>query len=118
MRWWVRSLPGPLGVAARWGFFRLLFAELSSFAIFYPGVYLTHTYGIRVGGGFSVNTGALLDGRGGITIGNDVLIGPYAVVSSSDHMNGPGCNTGQNANQHRDPPECRNSASAVEEERP
>jgi hypothetical protein len=33
-------------------------------------------------------------------------------------MNGPGCNTGQKANQHKEPPECRNSASAVEEERP
>ena len=40
------------------------------------------------------------------------------VVSSTDHMNGPGCDTGQKANQHKEPPECRNSASAVKEERP
>lgn len=85
LAWLVRSLPGPLGVLARWGFYRLLFARLESFAIFYPGVYLTHSYGIRVGSGFSINTGALIDGRGGIDIGNDVLVGPYAVITSSDH---------------------------------
>ncbi|HIF94864.1 MAG TPA: acyltransferase, partial [Myxococcales bacterium] len=63
----------------------MLFAKLESLAIFYPGVYLTHCYGIRVGCGLSVNTGALIDGRGGISIGNDVLIGPYVVINSSEH---------------------------------
>ncbi|MEO1936810.1 MAG: acyltransferase [Myxococcales bacterium] len=85
LAWLVRSLPGPLGVFARWGFYRMLFAKLESLAIFYPGVYLTHCYGIRVGCGLSVNTGALIDGRGGISIGNDVLIGPYVVINSSEH---------------------------------
>ena len=42
----------------------------------------------------------------------------HQVISTTHHMNGPGCNTGQNANQHKEPPECRNSASAVKEERP
>ena len=83
--WLVRSLPGPLGVFARAGFYRLLFAKLESFAITYPGSYLTHCYGLRVGGGFSANTGALIDARGGIQIGNDVLVGPYAVINSSEH---------------------------------
>ncbi|MFQ5418341.1 MAG: acyltransferase [Myxococcota bacterium] len=83
--WLVRSLPGPIGVFARWAFYRQMFEEMRSFAILYPGVHLTHTYGIRVGSGFSVNTGALIDGRGGIAIGNDVLVGPYAVINSSNH---------------------------------
>ena len=42
----------------------------------------------------------------------------HQVISTTHHMNGPGCNTGQKANQHKEPPECRNSASAVKEERP
>ena len=85
LAWLFRSLPGPVGVLARWAFYRVLFAKLDAFAIFYPGVYVSHSYGIRVGSGFSVNTGALIDGRGGIDIGNDVLIGPYAVINSSEH---------------------------------
>jgi len=83
--WLLRSLPGPVGVFLRWGLYRLLFAKLESFAILYPGVYLTHSYGLRVGSRFSVNSGALIDARGGIQIGNDVLVGPYAVINSSNH---------------------------------
>ena len=84
--WLLRSLPGPMGVLMRWGFYRMLFEKLESFAILYPGVYLTHSYGLRVGRGFSVNSGALIDARGGIQIGNDVLVGPYAVINSSNHQ--------------------------------
>jgi hypothetical protein len=42
----------------------------------------------------------------------------HQVISTTDHMNGPGCNTGQKANQHKEPPECRNSASAVKRQWP
>jgi len=83
--WLLRSLPGLAGIALRSAFYRLMFGELRSFAWLYPGVHLTHSYGIRAGRGFAVNTGALLDGRGGITIGDNVLIGPYCVITSSDH---------------------------------
>ena len=83
--WLIRSIPGIVGLFLRWGLFRLLFREMRSFPLIYPGVYLAHTYGIRVGRGFSVNTGAMIDGRGGITIGNDVLVGPYVCINSSEH---------------------------------
>ena len=83
--WIVRSLPGMLGVGLRFAVYRFLFGEMKSFAFIYAGVYLTHTYGLRVGRGFAVNTGALIDARGGIEIGNDVLVGPHASIASSDH---------------------------------
>jgi maltose O-acetyltransferase len=83
--WLVRSVPGMAGMALRYILYRMLFQEMKSFPFFYPGVHLTHTYGIRVGRGFSVNTGALIDGRGGIRFGDDVLVGPYAVITSSNH---------------------------------
>lgn len=83
--WIVRSLPGLVGMTIRWGLYRLLFKELRSFALIYPGVYLTHTYGIQVGRSFSINSGALVDGRGGISIGDHVMVGPYAVIVSSNH---------------------------------
>ena len=83
--WIVRSLPGLIGMLLRWGLYRMLFAELKSFCTIYPGVYLTHTYGIRAGRSFSPNSGALLDGRGGIDIGDHVMVGPYAVIVSSNH---------------------------------
>lgn len=83
--WLVRSLPGLLGMVIRWSVYRLLFKELKSFCTIYPGVYFTHTYGIRVGKAFSPNTGAMIDGRGGVVIGDHVMIGPYSVIVSSNH---------------------------------
>ncbi len=83
--WLLRSLPGLVGMLIRWGFYRLLFNELKSFPLIYPNVILTHTYGLRVGRSFSINSGALIDARGGISIGDSVMVGPYAVVVSSDH---------------------------------
>jgi acetyltransferase-like isoleucine patch superfamily enzyme len=83
--WLTRSLPGATGMASRWLVYQVLFRSLKSSALFYPGIYLTHVYGITAGRNFAVNVGAHLDGRGGITIGDNVLIGPYAVIVSSHH---------------------------------
>jgi acetyltransferase-like isoleucine patch superfamily enzyme len=83
--WITRNLPSFEGMLIRYGLYRLLFKEIKSFAFIYPGVYFNHTYGIKVGHRFSVNSGAIIDGRGGITIGDDVMIGPHAVIYSSDH---------------------------------
>jgi len=81
----LRPIPGLLGLALRYGFYRLLFARLGGFAMIMPGVRMMHTYGIRAGRGFGVNTGSYLDGRGGITFGDHVLIGPNVVILSSSH---------------------------------
>ena len=83
--WLTRSLPAPIGFVARWLVYRTLFKGMESFCWIYPNVYLTHTYGIQVGKTFGVNSGAILDGRGGITIGDDAMIGPNVVIASSNH---------------------------------
>lgn len=83
--WLVRSLPGFLGMVLRWLVFKLLFKRLDSFSFIYAGVYLTHTYDIEAGKSLAINSGALIDGRGGISFGDNVLIGPYAVITSSTH---------------------------------
>jgi acetyltransferase-like isoleucine patch superfamily enzyme len=83
--WLLRSLPGFLPGLLRYGFYRMMFRRLRSFALIYPGVRVTHSYGISVGRSFSINSGALIDGRGGVTIGDNVMIGPYVVIVSSDH---------------------------------
>jgi acetyltransferase-like isoleucine patch superfamily enzyme len=54
----------------------------------YSGVYFSHAYGINIGRNFSINTGAHIDGRGGIEIGDGVMIGPYVVIVSSGHQHG------------------------------
>jgi len=83
--WFTRNLPSLEGMLVRYGLYQLVFKKIKSFALIYPGVYFTHTYGIEVGHRFSVNSGAILDGRGGITIGDDVMIGPHTAIYSSKH---------------------------------
>lgn len=83
--WLFRSLPGLAGMLIRWGLYRLLFKELKSFPLIYPNVILTHTYGLKVGKSFSINSGALIDARGDVTIGDFVMVGPYSVIISSEH---------------------------------
>lgn len=83
--WFVRSLPGILGVYLRSFVYKFLLRDLSSLIIIYPGVYLTHTYGISFGKNCSINTGAMIDGRGGVTIGDYVMVCPYVYIASSSH---------------------------------
>jgi len=82
----VRYLPGYFGMAIRFIFYKLLFQKIKSFPLIYTGTYFTHSYGIKVGDSFSINTGCVIDGRGGITIGNNVMIGPNTVIVSSFHQ--------------------------------
>jgi maltose O-acetyltransferase len=83
--WILRSLPGLVGMTLRWALYRMLFKELKSFSLIYPGTYLTHTYGISAGKSLSINSGAFIDARGGVFIGDNVMIGPFAVITSSNH---------------------------------
>jgi galactoside O-acetyltransferase len=81
----LRPLPGFEGLALRAGFYRLLFGSLEGFAFIYPGARLDHCRGIRAGRSFAVHSGAFVSGRGGLTIGSGVLIGPNAVIVSTQH---------------------------------
>jgi acetyltransferase-like isoleucine patch superfamily enzyme len=83
--WLTRSLPGMLGVSSRFLIHKLLLKHTGGFLLIYPGVYIYHTYAIMVGKAVSINTGAILDGRGGIKIGDYVMIGPNVCIASSNH---------------------------------
>ena len=81
----LRPIPGITGLVLRNLLYRGLFGRLEGFAIIMPGVRMTHTYGIRAGRGFGVNSGSFIDGRGGVTVGEQVLIGPNVLILSSQH---------------------------------
>jgi acetyltransferase-like isoleucine patch superfamily enzyme len=86
IQWFFRFLPGFLGLIIRGTVYRILLAKFASFPKIYPGVFLTHTYGMKVGKDFGVNTGTLIDARGGLTIGDGVLIGPHVTIVTSHHQ--------------------------------
>ena len=81
----LRPIPGLLGFGLRYLFYRLLFARLAGFGYISRGVHFIHSYGIRFGRNDHINTGCTFDGRGGLTMGDNVLIGPNVVIVSSQH---------------------------------
>ena len=84
--WLTRSFPGLTGLLARGLYSKVLFKKVGTLPLIYPGVYFSHTYGIEVGKNFAINSGSVVDGRGGITIGNNVLFGPNVSIMSSEHQ--------------------------------
>jgi acetyltransferase-like isoleucine patch superfamily enzyme len=80
-----RALPGIEGFTLRWLLYKSLCRHLGGFCYIYPGARLSHVYGMSIGRNFHVNSGAYLYGRGGLTIGDHVMIGPNAVIVSSQH---------------------------------
>ncbi|MFP6665099.1 MAG: acyltransferase [Deltaproteobacteria bacterium] len=81
----LRPIPSLLGFGLRYLFYRLLFARLSGFGYISRGVQFIHSYGIRFGRNHHINTGCTFDGRGGLTMGDNVLVGPNVVIVSSQH---------------------------------
>lgn len=84
--WLTRFLPGMFGFIVRFIVYRILLKRLESSILIYPGVILSHTYGISFGKNCSINSGTILDGRGGIDIGDYVMIGPHVYIASSSHI--------------------------------
>lgn len=78
-------LPGFEGMVLRSFFYRTLFADSSGHVYLYPRVHIIFSHRIRVGRRVAINVGCYLDGRGGITIGDCVLMGPNCVINSCDH---------------------------------
>ena len=81
----IRSWPGIEGFGMRYLLYKAIFRRLDGFCYIYPGARLGHAYGISVGRNFMINGGAFLYGRGGLTIGDYVMIGPNVAIVSSQH---------------------------------
>lgn len=81
----LRPIPSLLGAGLRWLYCRLTFERLDGFCFIRPGARITYSCGMSVGRNLHLNGGTFIDARGGIRLGDDVLIGPNAVVLSSQH---------------------------------
>jgi galactoside O-acetyltransferase len=80
-----RPIPSFAGYVVRYLVYRMLFRRLDGFCMFATGVRFSHAYGISAGRNFRVNTGTFVDGRGGLAVGANVLVGPNVAILSSDH---------------------------------
>lgn len=83
--WIVGGIPGVPGFVVRTLAAKMLFKRLGGFAWIQPGVTFVQTNRIAIGAHFGVNTGTYINGIGGITMGDHVLIGSNVTISSGMH---------------------------------
>jgi acetyltransferase-like isoleucine patch superfamily enzyme len=74
-----------LGLRFRCMLGRHIFARVGSGVKIYHGVDLTYGYNLTIGDNVTIRQHALLNDRGGITIGNNVIIGSYSRIFSPAH---------------------------------
>jgi maltose O-acetyltransferase len=81
----LRIFPGPEGLILRQIFYKLMFKRNGGGLLLYPSVYIIFCRHISVGRRVAININTYIDGRGGVTIGDNVLIGPNCVLGSAEH---------------------------------
>jgi acetyltransferase-like isoleucine patch superfamily enzyme len=81
----VRYLPGILGCGLRYLVYKMLFKKIASIPFVYPGVRFVFMKEISLGKNVLVNTGSYVYGKGGIDIGDNVLISPNCCIVAGDH---------------------------------
>jgi acetyltransferase-like isoleucine patch superfamily enzyme len=74
-----------LGLRFRCMLGRHIFAHMGSGVKIYHGVDLTYGYNLSIGDNVTIHQRALLNDRGGITIGDNVIIGSYSRIFSHSH---------------------------------
>ena len=74
-----------LGIRFRCMLGRHIFAHMGTGVKIYHGIDLTFGYNLSIGDGATIRQGALLDDRGGITIGKGAVIGSFARIYSHSH---------------------------------
>lgn len=82
----LRNFPGYEGFMLRHLLYRLTFKKLGKEPTIHTNVRINHSYEIRAGNYISINWGTLIDGRGGIEIGDYALIGPNVYIGSTNHV--------------------------------
>jgi acetyltransferase-like isoleucine patch superfamily enzyme len=74
-----------LGLRFRCMLGRHIFAAVGNSVRIYHGVDLFFGYNLKIGDGVTIRQGALLNDRGGITIGNRAVVGSFARIYSHTH---------------------------------
>ncbi len=76
----VRYWPGVFGFLFRYFGYKVLFKHIVSIPFIQPGVRFTHSRGISLGKNVTINSNGYFYGKGGIYIGDNVMIAPNCSV--------------------------------------
>lgn len=83
--WVFHSIPGTVGFVLRDITAQFLFKKKTGFVYIQPRVTLVQTNKICIGKNVGINSGVYINGKGGIEIGDYVLIGSNVTISSGKH---------------------------------
>jgi acetyltransferase-like isoleucine patch superfamily enzyme len=81
----VRNIPGTLGFLTRYAAYKGLFGRIESIPFIYPGVRFVYMKNIYLGKSVLINSNTYVYGKGGIEIGDKVLISPNCSIIAGDH---------------------------------
>jgi acetyltransferase-like isoleucine patch superfamily enzyme len=81
----VRGLPGVLGFLIRYLAYKPFFKHIASIPYIYPGVRFVYMKNISLGRGVLINSYTYVYGKGGIEIGDKVLISPHCSLVAGNH---------------------------------
>jgi acetyltransferase-like isoleucine patch superfamily enzyme len=79
-------IPGQIGRTIRGILFRPFFAQAGADLTVEREVIISKPYNIKLGHHVGFNYGCIIDGAGGITIGNNVLIAQYCSLVTAQHL--------------------------------
>ncbi|MGP8321299.1 MAG: acyltransferase [Methanosarcinaceae archaeon] len=79
------NLPGPLGMEIREKYYKKRFHYASDSFTILPNVTITFPKNFSIGECSGVNVNTWINAMGGVTIGNDVIIGPFVIIHSANH---------------------------------
>lgn len=81
----VRYIPGILGYIIRYLVYKFLFKQIQSIPYIYSNVRFVFMKNISLGKGVLINSNTYIYGKGGIEIGDKVLISPNCSIVAGDH---------------------------------
>lgn len=82
----VRCLPGKFGAAVRAIVLKGFFARFGHNVVLWPGSRIRFPYRLEVGNNVAISFDCILQAGGGISIGDNTLLGPGVKVWSVNHM--------------------------------
>ena len=81
----LERIPGILGVKLRNLIYKKKFLDYGENVIINEGVKIIGKSNFRIGSNTGINTGCWINSSGGLTIGNNVILGPHVIIHTQNH---------------------------------
>lgn len=81
----IRDIPGKFGIAIRRNFYKKIFGTDGRELKIQPGTYIVNPQNIECGYNVSIGACNYIQAGGGLVLGNNLMLGPYAKIWIQNH---------------------------------